>query len=215
MSPTLHWRNILSPQHFSSPSGQPLVSPLWILLYLIPLLSTGIHPKPLPHTQVSLLSPRPRWPTALNEVLNFHLEISQAHSEQDPPGPHPCTTEWCESNLESSTSSLTPPLPHPTTISSKSKLYLLDITQRTPLLPILHTHSLPQLRSPPSLTFRKVRVSTAGLRHPGRGGGLGPTGLGHKGEPWPVLMTPCLTWAFPLETLQPASSFRPSDQMLM
>lgn len=176
------------PQHIWFPSGQPLVSPLGILLHRTSLLSTWNAPQALTsHLDLSSMS-RFKSPTALNfSTWKCHIKLSTFKTVllvlspvqlcgANPiwkSQPHPC---------------LRPSSPHhpPFQEHTLSQHHSKGFTSFHP-----HSHFLPELKSPPSLILSKARVSTAGLSHPGGGWVWGHTpAWGTRWSQPPLLMTP-------------------------
>lgn len=80
--------------------------------------------------------------------------------------------------------------PSPTTISAKSKPYLLDITQRTPLLSILHSHLLPQGGRLPLSPLGKPELPLRTSGNLDVEEAWDQLAWATRGSQWPLLMTP-------------------------
>lgn len=217
MNPSLHCRNTLSP----STSGLLLVNLRSVLCKFFytwyHYCPHGMHPKPLPHTWISLPRVRPKCPTALNfSTWKFHKHIQfrtfKTGSSRSSPL-HNCVVLIQSGNLSLIPDSAPPwPYHHLFKEQPLSQHYSKGFTSFHP-----YNHLLPQLKSPPSVTLSKARASIAGLSHPGGRWHLGPhTSLGHKVTPGASPNdTPALPRVFSLERLQTASLFHPNDQMWM
>lgn len=177
------------PQHIWFPSGQPLVSPLWILLPRISLLSTWNALQTLTsHLDLSSMSRAQK-----SHCLKLlHVEIS--HQTQHVQNrvllvltpvqlcganpiwksqPHPCLRP-------------SPPYQHPFKKHALAQHHSKGFTSFPP-----HSHLLPELKSPPSLILSKARASIAGLSHPGGRWVWDHTpAWGTRWSQSPLLMTP-------------------------
>lgn len=164
MNPSLHCKNTFSP----STSGFLLVN-LWSVLceffytghhYCL----HGMHPKPLPHTWISLPWVGLKSPTALNfSTWKFHIKLSMFKmvllvlSPVQLCGANPIWNSQPHPCLRPS-----PPYHPPFKEHALSQHHSKGFTCFHP-----HSHLLLELKSPPSLILTKARASTAGLSHPG------------------------------------------------